>query len=196
MKKRTWIPLLLLLAASVIVHTGCSDEPAVTGPVAAEQAPGVVPGDGVMGAPQAIPINPVRLRPDLVITSYSTSVTTISNNCGTALPDVSCLGGERTFTATVTIRNNGPAPLPAGSFWVRWFDSVGNPQDQLVQHNGIPAGGTIQLSRPYWMGPCDCAPPPTTYTRTFWATVDALNQVSEMNEHNNTSPRWTACDGC
>ncbi len=137
-------------------------------------------------------------RLDLVITSYTTNVTSTTTSCGGTLPNVSCFGGgQRSFTSTVTVTNNGPAALPAGSLQVLWADlTLVNSQTQTVTHGGIPAGGSLLVSRPYYMGPCGCVPPPTFFTHSFNATVDPNNLIPETNNGNNTSPTYTACDGC
>ena len=69
----------------------------------------------------------IRIQPfpvvDLVISSYTTNVGPTTTGCGGVLPDVSCLG-QRSFTATVTVTNNGPSALAAGSLSVDWTDTT------------------------------------------------------------------------
>ncbi len=137
-------------------------------------------------------------RVDLVITSYTTNVAPTTTGCGGVLPDVSCMG-QRSFMATVTVVNNGPGNLGAGSLSVDWTDVTpagSSTQRQTLTHGGIPAGGTLTFTRPYWMGPCGCVPPFTYFTHTFSALVDPANLIPESNENNNGSPTYVACDGC
>ncbi len=144
----------------------------------------------------------IRIQPfpvvDLVISSYTTNVGPTTTGCGGVLPDVSCLG-QRSFTATVTVTNNGPSSLAAGSLSVDWTDTTSagsSTQRQTITHTGIPAGGSITISRPYWMGPCGCVPPFTYFSHTFFAVVDPANLIPETNNNNNTSVTYAACDGC
>ena len=140
---------------------------------------------------------PIPLSLDLVITSYTTNVTATTGSCGGTLPNVSCFGGQRLFTATVTVTNNGPAALPAGSLQVLWRDlTTASSLTQTVPHGGIPATGSLLVSRSYYMGPCGCVPPPMFLTHSFDAIVDPNNLIPETHNGNNTSPTYTACDGC
>lgn len=135
---------------------------------------------------------------DLVISSYTTNVVPTTTGCGGVLPDVSCMG-QRSFTATVTVTNNGPSALAAGNISIDWTDTTtagSSTQRQTVPHGGIAAGGSITISRPYWMGPCGCVPPFTYYLHTFFAVVDPANLIPESNNNNNTSATYSACDGC
>jgi len=136
--------------------------------------------------------------PDLTLPKYATNISTTTTLCGPVLPNVSCAGGQRSFTATVAIANRGPGDLPAGgTITVRWMDlNSGQFQDQLIPNPGIRAGKSIRASRPYWMGPCDCVPPFTAFTHSFMATVDPLNVIPETAQDNNQSPQYDTCDGC
>ena len=62
--------------------------------------------------------------PDLTITLYDTDLSSTTLQCGTdaPLPSVHCNGGDRTFTATVTIKNIGVGALPADTLEVFWYD--------------------------------------------------------------------------
>ncbi|MEO1627059.1 MAG: hypothetical protein AAFV25_18035 [Bacteroidota bacterium] len=122
-------------------------------------------------------------------------ITPVEQEC----PNVSCAGGQRFFRAFVGVKNIGRAPLPPGELSVEWFDSTPAGTFSLVQtipHNGIPVDGLLRFSRPYYMGPCDCAPPPFFFKHIFWAVVDPANLIQELSELNNRSENWAACDGC
>ena len=134
-------------------------------------------------------------KPDLVITKYSSNVTATTTNCGPTLPDVSCYG-QHSFTAAVTIKNIGMSFLPAGNIQIKWSIVGGSSQIQTVPNPVIPIGGTMRVSRPYYLGPCDCAPPPVFTITTFRAEVDPNDLIMEKNENNNISPRYVTCNGC
>ena len=112
-------------------------------------------------------------------------------------PDITC-SGQRNFMATVVIKNIGTAALPAGPISVAWRDwapGEGSTQTQTQTHTGIPIGGTYTMSRPYYVGPCDCLPG-GYHKHNFRATVDPANLIVESNELNNQSVIWKACHGC
>jgi len=145
--------------------------------------------------------NRVGPLPDLTIPVYTTNLPAplTTTLCGPELPNISCAGGNRGFMATIPIVNQGPGDLAAGgSITVRWFD-LNNPlqfQDQIIPNPGIPAGTSIRVTRGYSFGPCDCAPPFTSFTHTFLAFVDPTNAIQEVSEGNNRSPQYATCDGC
>ncbi len=137
--------------------------------------------------------------PDLVIPRIGSDISTTTTICGPVLPNISCMGGDRFFKISVLVKNIGPRDLPPGSFEVLWYDVTGgfplNP-NQLVNHNGIASGQTIRVTRPIYVGPCDCAPPFTSFTHTYQAQVDPTNQIPEVSDGNNRSPQYDTCDGC
>ena len=137
--------------------------------------------------------------PDLVIPAFGSNISSTTTICGPTLPNISCMGGDRQFTATIVVSNIGAGDVAPGSFRVRWVDvtngQVLNP-DQLVNHNGIPAGTSIRVNRPIFVGPCDCPPPFMSFTHTYQAFVDINNDVVEAVEGNNRSPLFDTCDGC
>ncbi len=143
--------------------------------------------------------NKVAPLPDLIISAYGSNIPTKTTICGPSLPNVSCAGGNRSFIATVAVANRGQGDLaPGGTITIRWVD-LSNPsqfQDQIVPNPGIPAGNSIRVSRPYWMGPCGCVPPFTSFTHSFMAAVDPLNLIQESAQDNNRSPQFDTCDGC
>ncbi|MEM8909020.1 MAG: CARDB domain-containing protein [Bacteroidota bacterium] len=146
-------------------------------------------------------IPPVALGPDLVIGSFGS---TLVNNgiCaipvgGTPLPNATCggtLGGFKSFTLFIRVVNIGNQAVPPGSFKVSWALS-GFPLQGLtiVNHPGIPAGGSIGVSRG-WSLPCPNSFPIGLNTRNFIARVDVGDVVNETNENNNTSRPYTICD--
>ena len=137
------------------------------------------------------------LLPDLVIQAYGSDISSTTTSCGPTLPNVSCAGGDRQWTAIVSVANIGPGDLFPGTFIIRWVDlTTGSVQDQTVNHNGIRSGSSLRVSRPYFMGPCDCPPPINFFIHSFIAGVDINNQVPETNEGNNRSPQFDTCDGC
>lgn len=140
-------------------------------------------------------------QPDLIISAYGSNIPTTTTLCGPTLPNVSCAGGTRFWTAIVAVQNIGTADLPAGgTLTVRWVDLNGTPpsntQDQTISNPGIPVGTSIRVQRPYFMGPCDCVPPFTAFTHSFIAGVDPMNTIPELSEANNRSPQFDVCDGC
>ena len=144
---------------------------------------------------QIIPVPVV----DLTIASYTTNIPNTTTNCGGVLPNISCNGGTRNFLASVVIVNAGPGNLPAGNLSVDWTavtPAGSSTQRQTIPHGGIPAGGTITFTRPYYVGPCGCPPPITYFTHSFFAQVDPANAIPETNNNNNTSATYNACDGC
>lgn len=188
MKNRIIFVFVFFLCSLIFIS--CSRESEVVDQDPIEAAPDD-------GADLFVIIQPFPLV-DLVIASYTTNVVPTTTGCGGVLPDVSCLG-QRSFTATVTIVNNGPTALPAGNISVDWTDTTAagsSTQRQTVAHGGIAVGGTLSISRPYWMGPCGCVPPFTYYSHTFFAVVDPANLIPETNNNNNTSATYAACDGC
>ncbi|MEN3010169.1 MAG: CARDB domain-containing protein, partial [Candidatus Bipolaricaulaceae bacterium] len=96
--------------------------------------------------------------PDLVVDSL------------TYTPTAPTLGTALTFT--VVVRNQGNAP--AGAFTVR-LQGAGPAQDRNVSALAAGASTTLSFSLPL-----------STSPETFTATVDALNQVAEASEGNNT----------
>ncbi len=101
----------------------------------------------------------VVAQPDLVVDSV------------TFTPSAPTLGTMLTFS--VVVRNQGNAA--AGTFTVR-LQGAGPSQDRTVA--SLAAGATTTLS---------FSLPLSTSPETFTATADALNQVAESNEGNNTS---------
>ncbi len=189
------VGLSTLGMAVAFVACGNEDPTAPSGSATSEL------GDQDASAAAAIPgvpsIPPQRFLPDLKIINYTTNIVPTSTLCGLTLPDVSCFGGQRGFMATITIKNSGRS-IPAGTtLEVLWNDlTTGSSQTQVPVHNGIPQGGTILVTRPYYMGPCDCAPPPTSFQHNFNAVVDPNNLIPELREGNNTSATYVTCDGC
>jgi len=61
---------------------------------------------------------------------------------------------------------------------------------------GLLAGQsrTQTLTCTFYNGPCDCLP--TTYTSTFQAFADSLNNVPESNEANNLSNAVVVAAAC
>lgn len=144
------------------------------------------------------PTNPVPAI-DLVISSYTTNIpnATSTTACGgVTLPDVSC-GGQRGFIAFATVTNIGPGNLQAGSLQVNWQDfTTGSSDVQTISHGGVSSGGTILFQKTYILGPCDCPVSSTNFEHVFFAIVDPNNNIPEIKENNNTSPRYVTCDGC
>ena len=172
----------------------CSEENGVANPASNEE---VIDrsGDPSSATPIQVP-QPVP-RVDLIVTSYTTTVVPTTTSCGALLPNVSCVNGQRSFMSTATIQNLGPGTLPAGNISVGWTDlTTGSYQVQTVPHPSISPGATFPVTRPYWMGPCDCVPPPSFFLHGFNAKVDPNNVIPETNENNNVSTTYTACDGC
>ncbi len=136
--------------------------------------------------------------PDLTIPIYGSNIPTTTTLCGPVLPNVSCAGGNRGFMATVVVANQGCGDLaPGGTLTVRWADlNSGQTQDQIIPNPGIPAGNSIRVTRPYFMGPCDCPPPFTAFTHSFMAAVNPDNAIAEKSYGNNRSPQFDTCDGC
>ncbi|MEM1320055.1 MAG: hypothetical protein AAGG75_07330 [Bacteroidota bacterium] len=135
---------------------------------------------------------------DLIIGAYTTNIAPTTTRCGGTLPDISCCGGQRGFTATIRIDNIGTLGLAPGRFKVLWIDLFnGSTQEQVVNHGGIPAGGSIFVSRPYFVGPCDVTNPGECafFIHPFAAFVDSSNVVTESNESNNRSRPYNTCDG-
>ena len=145
----------------------------------------------------------IRIKPipvvDLIISSYTTNIPSTTSNCGGVLPNISCNGGVRGFSASVVIVNTGLGNLPAGNLSVDWTDVTpagSSTQRQTIPHGGIAAGGTFTFTRTYYVGPCGCPPPITYFTHSYFAMVDPANLIPETNETNNTSSTYNACDGC
>ena len=194
----------LLLFGTLLIITSCQKETMDVSPQA-ELTQGLdvqsdligVDADAMVIAVPGGPVVPQLLAPDLIISSFTSNIPTTTTSCGGTLPNGSCVGGTRFFTATVNIRNIGNRILPAGNVTVRWVDiTTGSTQDQTVPHPGIPVGGNFTVSRPYFLGPCDCVPPPTFFTHSFSALVDPANLITELNNGNNNSSIYVICDGC
>ena len=133
-------------------------------------------------------------QPDLIV-SIKTNVTAMTSQCGPNLPDVSCYG-QHSFNATAIVTNIGTADLPAGIVKVKWLLNNGSPFTQFYTHNGIPIGKSGRITRPYYLGPCDCSGPATYSIVTIDAEVDPNNEIAEKKENNNTATTYEACDGC
>ena len=181
--KKLLLPMLLLGLSAVLIVSCQKEELEIKevsdAPVAAEER----------GVGPAV---------DLEIVGYGSIITGTTTVCtGAPLPNISCAGGQRFFTAIIAIRINGPDDLPPGTIMVLWADLTTNSQQQtIVTHQGIPAGTSIRASRPYFVGPCDCPPPFTPFVHSFMAFVDPGNCIPETNEANNRSPQYDTCDGC
>jgi len=194
----------LLLFGTLLIISSCQKESMdITPEAELTQALNIqsdltdVDADAMVIAVPGGPVVPQLLAPDLIISNYTTNIASTTTSCGGTLPNGSCVGGTRFFTATVTIQNIGNRNLPAGNITVRWADlTTGSTQDQTVPHPGIPVGGTFAVSRPYYLGPCDCVPPPTFFTHSFQAMVDPTNVIVELNNGNNRSAVYVICDGC
>lgn len=195
---------IAMVAVATMIYVGCSEEN-VSAPVEGSAVSQTELGGGDVSSIVAVPVpyGPIIAQPyprvDLQITAYTTNVGPTTTSCGGVLPNVSCAGGQRSFLATVTILNAGTGTLAANApLEVRWNDlTSGSSQIQVPTHPAIPPGGTFNVTRPYYMGPCDCGPPPVTYfTHSFNAVVDPNNLIPETNNGNNTSATYTACDGC
>ncbi|MEL6638430.1 MAG: CARDB domain-containing protein [Bacteroidota bacterium] len=137
----------------------------------------------------------IQLGPDL-ISRIVTDVTATTTNCGPSLPDVSCYG-QHNFTATAIVTNIGEINVPAGTLEIQWRIDGGSPQLQILNHNGIPAGQSVRITRPFFLGPCDCgAPPPMLFQNIiFTVLADPNDQIAEKKENNNLF-RYRACNGC
>ncbi|MEO1515143.1 MAG: hypothetical protein AAFV95_09015 [Bacteroidota bacterium] len=141
---------------------------------------------------------------DLVISRLGSTIapTTVTSDCGVELLDVSC-GGQRSFQILAGVTNVGTADLPAGSVQVLFADLYAISQGQsnatsvvTFSHSGIPAGGTIVVPRPYFVGPCPCGVNPNNYVQSYQALADPNNLISEAREDNNRSLQFDTCGGC
>ncbi len=134
-------------------------------------------------------------KPDLV-SKIVTNVTATTSNCGPTLPDVSCYG-QHSFTATAIITNIGLVAVPAGTLEIQWKIDGGSPQIQILNHSGIASGRSVRITRPYYLGPCDCgSPPPMIFQPiVFSVRADPNDQIDEQQENNNVF-RYRACNGC
>lgn len=118
---------------------------------------------------------PVPLLPDLQVGGLSISSPAVLH-CGTQ---------NVTFTATDVNAGNAPA----GRHYLDLMLSTGAGFHpicrRLVAGLNPGASNTVTFVCSFWNGPCDCLP--STYTATFQAFTDSLNQVAESNESNNLS---------
>ncbi len=104
--------------------------------------------------------------------------------------------GTQVVTFTVTETNAGP--VASAPFHLDLLKSTGGgftPVCRLVRRS-IQANWsrTVQLTCTFWNGPCDCLP--TTYTTTFQAHIDSLNEVVESDETNNFSNLFAVPSTC
>ena len=186
--------VLCLPIALMITVWSCSKEEAI----GEDQITLGVDGDEAdpAGMIVATPITPVPAV-DLEIFIFTSNIADFSTNCGPNLPDASCATGPHGFQATIAVRNNGPGTLPAGRLEIEWSDVTlgGAPQLQIVTRPTLAPGEFFRINRSFFLGPCDCPPPVTFFTRTFQAVVDPNNKIPETNENNNTAT-YTVCDGC
>ncbi len=184
--------LAFVLILSTMAFVGCSDEEAITG-VEDESSM-------VSGVISVTPVGPmVGIRPQIVpcdaaATAYWSNIPTTSTHCGPVLPNATCAGGVRGFTSFITVRNNGPAPIPANTINIWWWDSVSGWgfAPMVPPHAAIPAGGSMNFQRPYYMGPCDG--PLTVNIRSFQARVVVTGRVPDRNLANNLSPIYQICN--
>lgn len=158
--------------------------------------------------PVAGPIQPCLIvppctagqAPDLVITNITLNTATTSAGCtGAALPFVGCPNG-RSFTITATIANIGTCGVQCRTpIRVKWGKGstaggiVFEFFNQTVNTVGLPVGGTMSITRSYYMGPCDTQPW-TFHLDFFSAIVDPTNTIAELNETNNTAAPVAACN--
>ncbi len=155
--------------------------------------------DKDFNGPSAIvapPVPPVGLDvPDLSV-SVTTNIARFTNSCGPNLPNVSCsAGGQRVFIAYATVTNNGTGPLPPGTLEIQWTDITNRRVSipiGIYTHTGIQPNQSIVLPRGYYMGPC--AGVPSFFQHIFFATVDPNNLILEINETNNVSNQYLACN--
>jgi len=138
--------------------------------------------------------------PDLIIPIFSSNLP-LNGNCAIMpgqqpLPNATCngsLGGSNSFFLGIRILNNGNQAVAPGTFNVAW-SLTGLPIQGLtiVNHPGIPVGGTISLTR-NWALRCPTSTPIGLTRRTFGAIVDVNNNVAECDETNNGA-RYIICD--
>jgi len=138
---------------------------------------------------------------DLTISRYFTDIGVESYLCtDTLLPTTHCDYGVRNFKASVSIVNIGNIPLAPGIVEVLWYDwTWALAAIQPYQHNGIAVGDSIIVSRPYYVGPCDCVDIPgdaNCFIHRYQAYVDPNLVIPELNENNNISEVYDTCDGC
>ncbi|MAF27200.1 MAG: hypothetical protein QF819_01320 [Gemmatimonadota bacterium] len=194
---------LLVLGIAVAFLPGCGELDDAASPLAPE-APGGPSLTPPIPVPVGTPIGPFKLKPDLVLSNITFDPGfPMTTSCGGVLPNVGCIGGNRFFTLSVTVTNLGPGFVPANITHIRWGSgsSSGGPWNwdswnQLIG-TAIPPGASVVITRPWYMGPCDCVPSAARPV-FFNAIVDPLNTVDETNEGNNGTPTpLAACsDGC
>lgn len=141
--------------------------------------------------------------PDLVITNIALNTANTSTSCtGAALPWVGCpdgtLPGGRSFTATATIRNDGTCAVPCKTnLSVKWGTGpspggiVFEANNQTVKISDLLPGATVNITRSFWMGPCET---PVYNVVYFGAIVDPLNTIAELVETNNAATPVAACN--
>ncbi len=195
-----------------IVLVGCNDRGGPTAPSSGDGSSTpetVVPAESAGGTasppvPPPSVIRPVLRPPDLVVSSLWVDPSVpVTSNCGASMPNVGCAGGSRGFTLYAVVSNIGYSRVAANVTTLEWgfsYSAIG-PWNWLFPPQSIlppiPAGGSVTIQRPWYMGPCDCVPPgvPTPYY--FTARVDPANVVNESNETNNQLGTPTvACDQC
>ena len=177
---------LMSLCCMMVFYSCFQDEDMRVAPEAAE-----------MDEMQAMQIPPVQILPDLIISQFTSSMPVTQGPCpGGLLPNATCsAGGNNQFTFTAVVRNNSVAALPAGSFDICWRLFGFGTSIQTVNHNGIPAQGSLPVTSGTFSLPCPMGPPPIGLVeRTFFAVVDCSGVVNEANENNNFSRRYKVCD--
>jgi len=170
------------------------------------------PGGGPVVVTPVAPVNPIPpclvvppcgggQAPDLIVSNIVLNQGLTSTGCtGTPLPFVGCPNG-RSFTATATITNVGTCGIPCNTdISLKWGNgpaSTGIVYDafnQIVPTQGLLPGGSMTITRPFYMGPCDTPPPQTFQTWLFGAQVDPTMTIAELNEGNNFATPVQACN--
>jgi len=132
--------------------------------------------------------------PDLIVSNIKIQTVQTSTACGPLLPRVNC--GAVGFNATATIKNVGTCAIRCNTnISLRWgngppgnilFDAT----SQVVPSSDILPGGTMTITRHYYLGPCVGG---FQQTEHFTAIVDSLGTIAESNEGNNQATPVVTC---
>jgi hypothetical protein len=106
--------------------------------------------------------------------------------------------GATGFNVTVTIQNVGTCAVPCRTNLTVLFGkgpSAGNltfdAQPATIQTKDILPGGTLQVTRHYYLGPCTGT---LTQLQFYGAIVDSAGTIAELNEGNNAATPIAGCE--
>lgn len=138
----------------------------------------------------------VPVLPDLRIVSLTSSLPVNDTPCGPNLSDATCGGpfGQVDFQFTIIYENRSPVAVPPGAGYDVEVCIAGGACTGPFVTTGIPGYGRDTITTAVSSFACPQGNGPYNYvTETFFAIVDQLDDIDELNENNNFSDRFFIC---